>query len=137
MSAYQILSSWLITILVFVINYVGFSNASLSWKVGNTIHYGQDALVGQSISPTGTIIFNLPIIEQSLPTSTPLPNENYPAPEPGVETVPGTPTPTPIPIQTGSENVHIVIGAFAIIIVVVLAWFFIGYLPSRSKDKPT
>ncbi|MCK4726136.1 MAG: hypothetical protein KAT29_10045 [Anaerolineales bacterium] len=137
MSAYQILSSWLLTILVFVINYLGFSDASLSWKVENTIHYGQDSLIGQSISPTGTIIFNLPIIEQNVPPSTPVPNENYPAPETGFETVPGTPTPTPIPVQTGSDNVPIVIGAFAIIIVILLAWFFIGYLPSRNKGEPT
>ena len=136
MSAYQILSSWLLTIFVFVINYVGFSNTSLSWKVGNTIQYSHDSLTEQSISPTGTIIINLPIIEQNVPTSTPLPNENYPAPESGVETVPGTPTPTPIPIQTGSENIPIVIGAFAIIIVILLAWFFIGYLPSRNKGEP-
>ena len=136
MSAYQILSSWLLTIFVFVINYVGFSNTSLSWKVRNTIQYSHDSLTEQSISPTGTIIINLPIIEQNVPTSTPLPNENYPAPESGVETVPGTPTPTPIPIQTGSENIPIVIGAFAIIIVILLAWFFIGYLPSRNKGEP-
>ena len=137
MSAYQLLSSWLLTILVFVINYFGFSNASFSWKVENSIHYGQDALIGQSNSPTGTIVFNLPIIEQSIPTTTPIPNENYPAPESGVEIVPGTPTPIPIPVQTGSDNVPIVIGAFAIIIVILLAWFFIGYFPSRNKGEPT
>lgn len=137
MSAYNILSSWLLPILVIAINYFGFSNTSLSWEVGKTIHTGQEPKIGQSISPTVTLIFNLPIIEQNVPTSTPVPDENYPAPESGVETVAGTPTPTLIPAQSGSDNVPIVIGAFAIIIVILFAWVFIGYLPSRNKGEPT
>lgn len=47
---------------------------------------------------------------------------------------PGTPTPTPIPIQRGSTNLPIVFGALAIVIVIILAWFFIGFLPNKYKD---
>lgn len=88
----------------------------------------------QTTSPTGTLIFNLPIVEQNAPTETPIP-EIYPAPGAGIETPIGTPTPTPIPVQTGANNLPIVIGAFAIIFVIVLAWFFIGYLPASNKGE--
>jgi hypothetical protein len=94
----------------------------------------QNSPVQQTTSPTGTLIFNLPIVEQNAPTETPIP-EIYPAPGVGLETPSGTPTPTPIPIQTGANNLPIVIGAFAIIFVIVLAWFFIGYLPARNKGE--
>ena len=47
---------------------------------------------------------------------------------------PGTPTPTPIPIQRGSTNLPIVFGALAIVIVIILAWFFVGFLPKRDKE---
>ena len=143
MFAKPFLSSWLLTFLVFVINYAGFSDAGPSWILDNqnndyskdSFPYQRISLSEQSSSATVTLVFNLPIIEQSAPTSTPLPMEGYPAPESGVEIVPGTPTPSPIPIQTGSVNVPIVIGALAIIIVILLAWFFLGYLPARNKGK--
>jgi hypothetical protein len=94
----------------------------------------QNSPVLQSNSPTETLIFNLPIVEQNAPTETPIP-ELYPEPGSVLETPPGTPTPTPIPVQTGANNLPIVIGAFAIIFVILLAWFFISYIPARKKGK--
>lgn len=145
MFAKPILSSWLLTLLVLVMNFAGFSDAGNSWIMDNQNNgYSNDSfphqrisLAEQSSSPTVTLVFNLPIIEQSALTSTPLPKDIYPAPESAVETVPGTPTPTPIPVQTSSVNVPIVIGALAIIIVVLLAWFILGYLPARNIRKPS
>jgi hypothetical protein len=81
-------------------------------------------------------MFNLPIVEHNVPVSTPIPNEIYPAPGVVIESTPGTPTPTPIPVQSGSDNLPIVIGALAIIIVILFAWFFVGYIPSRNKGEP-
>ena len=138
MSANPILSSWLLTILVFAFSYIGFTGENLTWKVENSIRSTfirniYTAPLEQSNSPTVTNVINLPLIERSAATSTPVPIENYPAPELELETDPGTPTPTPIPVQTGSVNVPIVIGALAIIVVILLAWFFVGYLPSRNK----
>ena len=103
-------------------------------KLNYIIDYHQSQAEGTN-SPTGTLIFNLPIVEQNVPTSIPAPLDNYPAPDSGIELPPGTPTPTPIPVQTGSANVPIVIGALAIITVILLAWFFVGYLPSRNKGQ--
>ena len=145
MFAKPILSSWLLTFMVLVMNYAGFSDAGPSWILDNQINdysngsfpYPRISRAEQSSSPTVTLVFNLPIIEQNAPTSTPLPKDGYPAPESGVEIVTGTPTPTPVPVQTGSVNVLIVIGALAIIIVILLAWFFLGYIPARNKGKPS
>ena len=86
------------------------------------------------ITPSTTVIVNLPIIEQNVSLETPSPESIDP--ESGaiaaLETL--TPTPTPIPQQTGSTNLPIVIGAAAIITVVVLAWFFVSYLPNKKEE---
>ena len=86
-------------------------------------------------SPTETIIVNLPIIEQNAQaTPEPVGGASDDIAEIEAETDPGTPTPTPIPVQRGSTNLPIVVGALAIIIVIILAWFFVGYLPSRNRE---
>jgi hypothetical protein len=94
----------------------------------------QSILSNQQAAATVTIIINLPIIEQNAPTTTPVPlNVDSPA-ESETELNTGTPTPTPIPAQTGSVNIPIVFGALAIILVIILAWFFVGYLPAKNKE---
>lgn len=82
---------------------------------------------------TSTNSINLPLVEQNSPETTPTPNGGYP--EASNLTPEFTSTPTPIPVipQTGSVNIPIVLGALAIIIVVVLAWLFISYLPKRKQ----
>jgi hypothetical protein len=87
----------------------------------------------EQVSPTVTIYINLPIIEQDAQT-TPEPIATDPEPVTEIEAETGTPTPTPIPVQTGSVNLPIVIGALAIIVVIILAWFFIGFLPNRNRE---
>jgi hypothetical protein len=86
----------------------------------------------QQVSPTVTIHINLPLIEQIAQT-TPEPAAADSAAVPEVEIETGTQTPTPIPVQSGSVNLPIVIGALAIIAVIILAWFFIGFLPNRNR----
>ena len=124
MSPSHIFQTWFVSILMVIFNSAGFSAGDFQSNAE------------QSTSPTGTVIFNLPIVEQNAPTSTPIPAEIYPAPEVGTEIPPGTPTPTPIPVQTGAVNLPIVIGALAIIVVILFAWFFVGYLPSKVKRDP-
>ena len=80
-----------------------------------------------------TIILNLPIIEQNAPTKTPVPLNDESQADSKTEINTGTPTPQPIPVQTGSVNLPIVIGALAIMLVIILAWFFVGYLPANNK----
>ena len=132
--------TWILPVLLMVFNLMGPEVESLNGKMEKLpnlnyiIDYQQSQAEGTT-SPTGTLIFNLPIVEQNVQTSTPVPLDNYPAPDSGIELPPGTPTPTPIPVQTGSANVPIVIGALAIITVILLAWFFVGYLPSRNKGQ--
>lgn len=139
MSSIPLTPIWMLTALLIVFNFVGLRSEKLNWTLRNAVDRFYIGDIGKSQfeqenSPTGTIIINLPIIEQNVPTSTPVPNNSYPAPDSGTESPPGTPTPTPIPVQTGSANLPIVIGALAIITVILLAWFFVGYLPSRSKE---
>jgi len=86
-------------------------------------------------NPTETLVYNLPIIEHNTSELTPVPDEVYPVPETETPAITATPTPTQIPIQSGSENLPIVLGAGAIIVVILLAWFFIGYLPSRRFEE--
>lgn len=132
--------TWILPVLLIVFNLIvpGVENLNGKMEIvpnlNYIIDYQQSQAEGTS-SATGTLIFNLPIVEQNVPTSTPVPLDNYPAPDSGIELPPGTPTPTPIPVQTGSANVPIVIGALAIITVILLAWFFVGYLPSRIKGQ--
>lgn len=99
-----------------------------------SIQHSQLIRSNQQVSPTTTIIVNLPIIEQNALTATPVPVND--GSEAGSEIVPdpSTPTPTPIPVQTGSVNLPIVIGALAIIVVIILAWLFVGFLPDKNKD---
>jgi hypothetical protein len=87
----------------------------------------------QQASSTGTLVINLPIVEQNAPTSTSTPIGGYPGPIQATPSETFTPTPTPIPIQTGSTNVPIVLGVIGIIFVILIAWLFFGYLPQRSK----
>ena len=83
---------------------------------------------------TATIIVNLPIIEQNAPTKTPVPLNDDSQADSETELNTGTPTYQPISVQTGSVNLPIVIGALAIMLVIILAWFFVGYLPAKNKE---
>ena len=142
MIAKSLHASWLVSTLILIINIIGLSNTNSAWIVDypfedyshHTLQNHQLNQSNQLITPTVTIIFNLPIIEQTVPTPTPVPIEGYPGPETEIDTIIGTPTPTPLPVQTGSVNIPIVIGALVIIIVIVLAWFFVGYLPGKNKQ---
>lgn len=133
---------WLISALLILFNSIGMSGEIIYRqldKLDLNSYPGENdnSMVYQAASPTSTVIINLPIIENNAPISTPSSPDNYPAPESSPESPPGTPTPTPIPVQTGSANVPIVLGALAIISVILLAWFFVGYLPSRNMDEPS
>jgi hypothetical protein len=88
----------------------------------------------QFITPSTTVIVNLPIIEQNVSMETPSPQNNVSESELTAPLETLTPTPTPIPQQSGSTNLPIVIGAAAIISVVVLAWLFVSYLPNKNKE---
>jgi len=98
------------------------------------IEQRQPIRINQQVTATITIIVNLPIIEQNAPTETPVPLNGDSQAGSETELYTGTPTPTPIPVQTGSVNLPIVIGALAIMFVVILAWFFVGYLPAKNKE---
>ena len=87
----------------------------------------------QQATSTGTLVINLPIVEQNAPTSTSTPIGGYPGPIQATPSETFTPTPTPLPVQTGSTNVPIVLGVIGIIFVILIAWLFFGYLPQRSK----
>jgi len=101
---------------------------------GSTSKFYLTISADQFITPSTTVIVNLPIIEQNVSPETPSPESNDPESNiiAALETL--TPTPTPIPQQTGSTNLSIVIGAAAIIAVVVLAWLFVSYLPNKNKE---
>jgi hypothetical protein len=81
-----------------------------------------------------TLLVNLPIVEQNAPAATLAPVVDSSESNAVEETDTGTPTPNPIPVQTGSENFPIVIGALTIIVVIILTWFFVRYLPNKNKD---
>jgi hypothetical protein len=85
------------------------------------------------IASTGTMVINLPIVEQNAPTSTATPIGGYPDPILSTPSETFTPTTTPLPVQTGSTNVPILLGAIGIIVVILIAWLFFGYLPQRPK----
>jgi hypothetical protein len=108
-------------------------------EAGERIQRRQPIYFDHQTTPSVINFVNLPIVEQSAPAATLVPviyssGSNELAEE---DTSTPTPTPTPIPIQSGSTNFPIVIGALAIIIVIILTWFFVGYLPSRSKGQHT
>ena len=90
--------------------------------------------VDHFVTPSTTVIVNLPIIEQNVSMETPSPQNNDSESELTAPLETLTPTPTSIPQQTGSTNLPIVIGAAAIITVVVLAWLFASYLPNKNKE---
>lgn len=101
---------------------------------GSTSKFYLTISTDQFITPSTTVIVNLPIIEQNVSPETPSPESNDPESNLIVALETLTPTPTPIPQQTGSTNLSIVIGAAAIIAVVVLAWLFVSYLPNKNKE---
>ena len=88
----------------------------------------------QEVTTTGTMVINLPIVEQNAPTLTSTPVGGYPGPVQATPSQTFTPTSTPIPVQTGSTNLPIVFGALGIIAVILIAWLFFGYLPQRSRE---
>ena len=93
----------------------------------------QSLTIGSLATPSTTVIVNLPIIEQNVSQETPTPQDKVQEVIAAAALDTPTPTPTPIPQQTGATNLPIVIGALAIMIVVVLAWFFVSYLPGRKE----
>lgn len=127
------------SILVFIV-VVGYLTTPALGRRLNTgvsildepIEQRQAIRINQQI--TATIIVNLPIIEQNAPTKTPAPLDINSQADSETELNTGTPTPEPIPVQTGSVNLLIVIGALAIMLVVIMAWFFVGYLPAKNKE---
>jgi hypothetical protein len=108
-------------------------NAGISIRV-EPLGQEQSIRRNQQVTATTTIIVNLPIIEQNAPAATPVPLIVDSPAESETELNTGTPAPTPIPAQTGSVNIPIVFGALAIILVIILAWFFVGYLPAKNKE---
>lgn len=75
-----------------------------------------------TVTPTQvpTKVFNLPMVQQEAPFpigTSQISGEQLPPP---------TPTPTPIPPQTYEDNAPIVFGAMAIVLIIILAWFFVG-----------
>lgn len=98
------------------------------------INQGEQSSVNGSLAtPSTTVIVNLPIIEHNVSQETPAPQEDVQEVVAATALDTLTPTSTPIPQQTGATNLPIVIGALAIMIVVILAWFFVSYLPGRKE----
>jgi len=89
-------------------------------------YFSRSFVADHSATATTTIVINLPIIEQNEPEITPVPDTID-----QIDT--STPTPTPIPVQTGTTNLPIVIGAAVIIVVILMAWFFIRYIPNKKQ----
>jgi hypothetical protein len=85
------------------------------------------------LNTTTTSSVNLPIVEQNSPKTTAVANDVNSETANLTPGITATPTPTPIPPQSGSVNIPIVLGALAIITVVVFAWFFFYYLPKKKK----
>lgn len=134
------LPSLIITLLILVSYSLGFSHTADITRLAqiSAIRFEldhQSSQVEQLDSATVTVVISLPIVEHSDATPTPIPNEIYPAPGTAFASTPGTPTPTPIPEQTGAFNLPIILGALGIMLVIILAWFFIGFLPSRNKGS--
>lgn len=88
----------------------------------------------QQITASITSIINFPIIEQHSITTTPIPPSDQFPTETEVEIITSTPTSTPIPVQTGNVNIPIVFGALGIILVIIAAWFIVGYLPAKGNN---
>jgi hypothetical protein len=71
-------------------------------------------------TPEPTNAFNLPMVQQEAPLQTHNPLAS------GGQFPPPTPTPTQIPPQNTEDNFPIVIGAFAIAMIIFLAWIVVG-----------
>ncbi len=127
-----------ILVLIFVVAYsttpaVGRElNAGVS-ILDEPIDQRQTIRINQQVA--ATINVNLQIIEHNAPTKASVPLNSDSQADSETELNTSTPTPKPIPVQTGSVNLPIVIGALAIILVIILAWFFVGYLPAKNKEK--
>ncbi len=127
------------SILVFIV-FVAYSTTPAIGRESNAgvsildepIDQRQTIRINQQV--TATIIVNLPIIEHNAPTTTPVPPNSDSQSDSETELNTGTPTYQPISVQTGSVNLPIVIGALAIMLVIILAWFFVGYLPAKNKE---
>lgn len=127
----------LISSIIFIPGLIIFSASVTPYQFYKSLNRdisAQNSLTSmQAVTATGTMVINLPIIEQNAPTSTPTPIGGYPGPDQATPSETYTPTPTPIPVQTGSTNLPIVIGVIGIIVVILVAWLFFGYLPQRSR----
>jgi hypothetical protein len=128
--------------IFFAVSELGtFSSMALSdgievenYSSGTKLQYDLSFSNGELVTPTTTAVVNLPIIEHNVSPDTPTP-ENSKSESKNTPTVESpTPTATPIPEQNGSTNLPIVIGAAAIIVVVVLAWLFVSYIPNRKEN---
>ena len=131
----------LVSIVLFLSGLNATSSSASTGKVeaeqdsfGSTSKFYLTISADQFNTPSTTVIVNLPIIEQNVSMETPSPQNNDSESELTAPLETLTPTPTPIPQQTGSTNLPIVIGAAAIIAVVVLAWIFVSYLPKKNKE---
>lgn len=132
----QIFSLLVILFIVIPLTSSPANGSELSWfrEQDENVEQSQSFQLNQQITASITSVINLPIIEQHEPTATPIPPSDSPPLEPNLLTETSTPTPTPIPVQTGQVNIPIVFGALGIILVIILAWFFVGYLPAKRKN---
>jgi hypothetical protein len=128
------LISLYIVLLIFI-SALGYSPAFAKDQVetwNENFIEGQSRSSNKQKSPIEIISLNLPLMDQYAQT-TPGPVDGEGNNEEAVEADLSTPTPTPIPVQRGSVNLPIVIGALAIILVIMLAWFFKSFLPKINR----
>ena len=132
----QLFSLLIIFSIVFPLTSTAANGRVLTWirKEDDGIESRQLFYLNQQVTASITSIVNLPIVEQHAPTATPIPPSDSSPPESVTEVNTGTPPPTPIPVQTGHVNIPIVFGALGIMLVIILAWFIVGYLPARGKN---
>lgn len=96
--------------------------------------FPQHQEVDLQLEPQGTTFVNLPLIEENSARDPSGASADTVLISELSQEVTITPTPTPIPQQGASVNIPIVLGALAIILVVILAWFFVYYLPGRRSS---
>lgn len=132
----QIFFLLIISLIVTPLTAKTANGRDLFWirEQGEDIQQSQFFHLNQQVTASITSVVNLPIIEHHALTETPIPPSDLSPPETDIQVETSTPTPTPIPAQTGQVNIPIVFGAFAIILVIILAWFFVGYLPAKRKN---
>lgn len=122
-------------VLLTIISALGYSPAFAEDQMetwNEDFYEEQSRSSNKQKSPIEIISFNLPLMVHHAQT-TPGPVDGEVSSEEAVEADLSTPTPTPIPIQRGSVNLPIVIGALAIILVIMLAWFFKSFLPKINR----